>query len=65
MKKIMIFYLELLISWRLATGKEKRTPRTLTSGQQLNLQAGTCLVLEVKVLAQPNKVNLGVRKVLK
>jgi hypothetical protein len=39
-------YLELLSSWRLATGKAKRAPKLLASDQQQNLQglAGTSFV---------------------
>jgi hypothetical protein len=41
-----IFHLELFTSLRLATGKEKRAAKILTSNQQQNLQgpAGTSFV---------------------
>ena len=62
-----VFHRELLTSLRLATGKAKRAAKILTSNQQQTLQDLLELLslLEARVMVQPNKVDFGVRKVLK
>jgi hypothetical protein len=64
MKKT-IFHRELLTSLRLATGKAKRAANILTSNQQFKDLMELLSLLEVMVMAQPNKVDFGVRKLLK
>jgi hypothetical protein len=52
----------------LATGKEKRAAKILTSNQQQTLQGlavELLSLLEARVMVQPNKVDCDVRKVLK
>jgi hypothetical protein len=55
-----VFHRELLTSLGLATGKAKRAVKILFKGL-LELLS----LLEVRVMVQPNKVDFGVRKVLK
>jgi hypothetical protein len=61
MKKV-IFHLELLTSWGLATGKAKRAPKILTSNQQQTLQglAGTgCVNFDVRKALRRKEISRG------